>query len=378
LAKNGKWNNVSNTTWNNNRLEMWYGEDENNLTKATTDEFFTTYSLWKQDFVESLTWEVADNKPVAEPGTIKVNLKADYDSKNFDVRTEKGTVTYTAASVPTDLALTSTDADLAKIQQFDGQKMNVTIDFTPRARTLNGKAREWKANTWVTMTLPFDISVAKLSEALGYAIVNVIDPSRTKLGDNGYEVYGKLTMKGGNGYIEGTDETTKDTKLAANKPFMVKTADATTGVINFGSQKIIAPANAEALTVDAGKGIKFVGTYESMEVSSANDAKIWFLLGNNDNWAYIGSSVDPSITWNIVPFEGYLDMANADPSAARNMTFYFEELNGSTTAIRSVNVDDLNGKIATEGMYNLNGMKLNTVPTQKGVYILNGKKVVIK
>ena len=65
-------------------------------------------------------------------------------------------------------------------------------------------------------------------------------------------------------------------------------------------------------------------------------------------------------------------------SSARNMTFVFEELDGSTTAIRNVNVDDLNGKIAAEGMYNMNGMKLNTVPTQKGVYILNGKKVVIK
>ena len=65
-------------------------------------------------------------------------------------------------------------------------------------------------------------------------------------------------------------------------------------------------------------------------------------------------------------------------NGARNMTFYFEELDGSTTAIKSVNVDDLNGKIAAEGMYNLNGMKLNTVPTQKGVYIMNGKKVVIK
>jgi hypothetical protein len=65
------------------------------------------------------------------------------------------------------------------------------------------------------------------------------------------------------------------------------------------------------------------------------------------------------------------------PAAPANMTFYFEDIDGSVTAIKSISADNLNGKIA-EGMYNLNGMKLNSVPTQKGVYIVNGKKVVIK
>ena len=48
--------------------------------------------------------------------------------------------------------------------------------------------------------------------------------------------------------------------------------------------------------------------------------------------------------------------------------------NGETTGINTAN-----GKMETEGQYyDLNGRKLNAVPTQKGVYIINGKKAVIK
>ena len=138
---------------------------------------------------------------------------------------------------------------------------------------------------------------------------------------------------------------------------------------------LVAPTDLSVNANDAGT-VKFTGTYAPKDVTGNDNAKIWFLMGNNDSWAYIGAG--KTATWNVLPFEGFIDMTNVPDAAAHNMTFYFEELDGSTTAIRSVNVDDLNGKIATEGMYNLNGMKLNTVPTQKGVYILNGKKVVIK
>ena len=97
------------------------------------------------------------------------------------------------------------------------------------------------------------------------------------------------------------------------------------------------------------------------------------MIGSNNQWLFIGNNG----SWDVLPFEGYIDMSNASAPAAHNMTFYFEELDGSTTAIKGISTDELNGKMA-EGMYNMNGMKLNTVPTQKGVYIMNGKKIVVK
>ena len=282
---------------------------------------------------------------------------------NYDFAFVPGKLTINGAGA---LALGEGGDDLQLISDYAGQNVPVTIDFTARnARELPvGTARTWTADTWVTLTLPFNISVKDLSNALGYAIVNVIDPSRTTISGTSSKFYGKLTMKGGNG--DGTEDY-----LVANKPFLVKTADAITGTVNFGNQTIVAPTD---LSVEAGGGAKFTGTYATKNVTRANNADIWFMIGGgNTSWAYINTT--SSATWNILPFEGFIDMSG---SSARNMTFYFEEIDGSTTAIKSINADDLNSKIAAEGMYNMNGMKLNTVPTQKGVYILNGKKVVIK
>jgi hypothetical protein len=62
-------------------------------------------------------------------------------------------------------------------------------------------------------------------------------------------------------------------------------------------------------------------------------------------------------------------------SYAPNITV--EDFDGQTTAIKSLSADEIHG-LNVKGMYNLNGMKMNNVPTQKGVYIVNGKKVVIK
>ena len=284
------------------------------------------------------------------------------ENTNYDFTFVPGDLEITGAGA---LALGEGGDDLQTIKDYANQPVNVTINFTAR----NARAATWKANTWNTLVLPFDISVADLSKKLGYAIVNVIDKSRTEISGTGSKFYGKLTMKGGNG---------SDDVLKANKPFMVKIADdiadVNGGVIDFGTQTIVAPATDADRSVDADEDgyVKFTGTYLTKTVTPADNQAFWFLIGNNDRWLYIGKNG----SWDVLPFEGFIDMTNA-PAGAHNMTFYFEELNGSTTAIKGISTDELNGKMA-EGMYNMNGMKLNTVPTQKGVYILNGKKVVIK
>jgi len=225
----------------------------------------------------------------------------------------------------------------------------------------------WIAEKWTTMVLPFDISVADLSKALDYAIVNVINPEKSVVSGTGSKFYGMLTMKGGNG---------KDDVLAANKPFMLKLA----GDINptkqydFGKRTIVAPS-ALSVDADADKTVKFTGTYTAKTVTKADNAAIWFMNGNEDGWQYIGAS--SSSSWTIAPFEAFIDMSAA-PAAARNMTFYFEEKDGSVTAIKGVSVDSRNTNMNAEGWYNLNGVKLPGAPTKKGIYIQNGKKVVIR
>lgn len=307
-----------------------------------------------------------------EPGSENddaIMAKIEGDS-NYEIAADGNTWGKLTINDAAALVLKSDADDFAKINAFDGQNVNVTIDFTARnARTLGGQTRPWKAEEWVVLTLPFEISVSDLSKALGYAIVNVIDPDRTEINGTSSKFYGKLTMKGGNG---------NDTRLAANKPFLVKTVDDIANV-DFGSQLIVAPENEEALSVDAGLGAKFTGTYTTKEVSKTDEAKIWFMLSGFQNWAYVGTNA--SATWNIVPLEGFIDMKNASSAnEIRSMTFFFEEEDGTVTAIESVNAEGANSaaSAAAEGWYTINGVKLEAKPTQKGIYIFNGKKVAIQ
>ena len=267
--------------------------------------------------------------------------------------------------------------DLARINEKAGETQNVQIYFGPRnGRTLGG-ARNWKAGEWSTMVLPFDISVADLSKVLGYAIVNVINPEKTVISGTGSKFYGKLTMTGGNG---------NDTKLAANKPFLIKLAedlkvstdDPTPAdyYYDFGPQTIVAPNDLSVNADDAGT-VKFTGTYTTKTVTKADNAAIWFMTGNpapgDKTWLYITSAA----TWDIVPFEAYIDMSQV-PNEARNMTFYVEEIDGTVTAINGVTKEVIGTNLNADGWYTLNGVKLQSAPTVKGIYINNGKKIVIK
>lgn len=287
---------------------------------------------------------------------------------NYNFTYVPGALTITGATA---INLTGAATDAQTIKDYAGQTVKVTIDFSSRNGRTLGATRNWEKENWVTMTLPFNISVEKLSQKLGYAIVNVIDKERTVIDGTSSKFYGKLTMKGGNG--NGSEEY-----LVANKPFLVKIADNIAdrngGVIDFGQQEIVAPASEEDLKVDAGQGAKFVGTYKTKSVSKDDNANVWFMLGNYAEWAYITSDAK----WDIVPFEAYIDMTSMTGGAPRNMTFFFEEIDGSTTAITSIEAGNLNSKLGAEGWYTLNGVKLQNAPTQKGVYIKDGKKVVIK
>ena len=268
-----------------------------------------------------------------------------------------------------DLAFTSVDAAATTIANKAGETQNVTINFTQRNNRNygSGTGLNWQGEKWTTMVLPFDITVADLSQALGYAIVNIIDATKTVVNGTGSKFYGKLIMKGGYG---------EDELLKANKPFLVKMANDMNTATNypFGNRKIVASADP---SVDAGQGAKFVGTYTSKQVTGDDDAAIWFMNGNETGWQFINSGSDA--TWTIVPFEAYIDMSSL-PEGARNITFYAEEIDGTVTAIKGMSVDaaaDAKAK-AVDGWYNLNGVKMQGAPTQKGIYINNGKKIVVK
>jgi hypothetical protein len=231
----------------------------------------------------------------------------------------------------------------------DGTTLDVTV-VVGRNQAIGKYDGKWHADEWNTMVLPFDVTPKELSNAFGYAIVNLVDPSRTTEGNVAFKL--NLTQT-----------------IPANTPFTIRTDEDIEGGILFENKTIVAPTSAQ-VSVDAGCGYSFVGVYNTFTIDNTHP-NYHFLV--NGGWKHIGAS--SSNTYDIVPFNCYVDQSATSSVRPEDVTFTFEDENG-VTAIKTVNVD-AEGMFA-EGWFTLDGKKLNAAPAQKGVYIHNGKKTVIK
>ena len=249
----------------------------------------------------------------------------------------------TAAPAPTVSA-----AD--RLEAANNQKKNVDVTLY-RKQTISTTTYTWNPQQFNALVLPFDVTVAELSEQFGYAIVNVVNPEKTTEGN----IYWSLAW--------GT--------IDANTPFVVRTVDAIDGengtTISFTAKTI---KYEEAPEVEAGQGYKVVGAYSPVVIDKTSAGKKRFFGNNTDHG--IGASSD--FTWTIYPFDAYLDYTGN--ASGREVTLTFEDLNGGTTSISAAEFN--RNAVSAEGWYTINGMKLEGMPTEKGIYIQNGKKVVIK
>ena len=107
---------------------------------------------------------------------------------------------------------------------------------------------------------------------------------------------------------------------------------------------------------------EFQGTLTGTTIAASSE--------NQNNYAFNGLQfVWVKNTIEIDANKAWLSI-NTGVSSARGITLVFDE----TTKIANTNVTNI-----TDGnWYDLNGRKLNGMPTTKGVYILNGRKVVVK
>jgi hypothetical protein len=291
--------------------------------------------------------------------TLTVAAQACYkvigDNKVDDTRASGKIIVGEGTPDPIAFTTAADDADYNKIKSHAGEVQDVTVALNNRVtrQVPAGTAHPWAAMTWNTMVLPFDVTVAELSYQLGYAIVNVVDPSKTTEGN----VQFKLEMG----------------KIPANTPFCVKTdANIADGkVLTFNDRLIVDAGNYPS--VDAGNGYKFVGAYQNLKIDK-NTPTYNFLRGDNNKWAHIGAT--SANEWTVVPFDAYVDLSAA--SAPEAVTFTFQEIDGSTTAIKNVDASVNDVKAVKAGWYTIDGKKLNAAPAQKGIYIYNGKKYVVK
>ena len=202
-----------------------------------------------------------------------------------------------------------------------------------------------KAEKWYPIVLPFATTVREVSTAFGYAVVNILNEKNT----DETKIAFKLHMGA----------------IPANTPFVVKIDEAKNmNTVTFNSKTIV---NSAAPEVADGSGVKFIGSYSHKVGFKANE--YFFSVSDKKNDYYSGSATNATY---MAPLSAYFQT----PEASSARIIEFEEPDGTVTAIKAVTT--VNDSKINEGIYNLNGVKLNSVPTQKGVYIVNGKKVVIK
>ena len=145
----------------------------------------------------------------------------------------------------------------------------------------------------------------------------------------------------------------------------IQTAPSLTPLLIFNNSDqaktfLLIPANEEpnlALTVAP----EFQGTLAGTTIAASTDAQTNYAL-NGKAFVFVKNAIE------VGPNKAWLSFSTSN---ARVIRLVFEE---DATKIANTNITN----ITNGNWYDLNGRKLNGMPTKKGVYILNGKKVVVK
>ena len=216
-----------------------------------------------------------------------------------------------------------------------------------------GGNRNLNPDYWYTLVLPFEATVREISNAFGYAVVNVPNKNNTDAGVVSFKLKVDATP------IEANTLILIKTDEAINLEQQIKDDKA----VKFEGKTIV--YDPEYYTEDAAEN-KYYGVYETTPLQ---DDGYWYLSGGKfyNAGAYYRAYDKPLL---ISALGGYVHAVAG--AAARILV---EEPDGSTTSINAVTGETTN---SADSWYSVDGMKLNAQPTQKGVYINNGKKVVIK
>ena len=243
---------------------------------------------------------------------------------------------------------------------------------------------QWNKNQWHTLVLPFATTPRDISYAFpgedSYVYVNVADSKNTEIGNVKFKL---------------PDDVNE--VIPANTPFCVKTAEAydytaehtvmvggaenqvegilltfNRNVDKYGPYVIVEPTDniVKDETFENEWGYTFEGTYNQEFEIDYKKSYLRFL--GPDNWKYI-LSTSTNAKYTLPPYYGYVNLGEGF-AGTREVIFTFEEEDGSTTVIRDV--DFMNGNKSAEGLYRVDGVKVQGTTTQKGVYIQDGKKFV--
>lgn len=274
------------------------------------------------------------------------------NNANYNISFVKGGIKLGTANT---LVLDPTDTQLEG-RITDANNKDYAIKFGSKAM----KEKEWYA-----MVLPFATTPAELVDALGtYVVVNTLSDASSL-----NNIKFKLEM----------DE------IAAGTPFIIKPAeevnwsvfklvdDGTTATVDESLKKI-----SETITPTVTAGATLTGVYKKTTIKNDPDGLVEWLCDTGykegtkgNNWLKPKNSAH-----DVMPLEAYMILAEGSSYAP---VITVEDFDGYTTSIQTLNAGEINDlNVAAEGWYTLQGVKLDSAPTEKGIYIFNGKKVMVK
>ena len=221
-------------------------------------------------------------------------------------------------------------------------KTGVDVTFT---------SRNILQDNWNVLCLPFDVTIKQVSDAFGYAAVDLLNPAPTD-GNMHFVITSTGLIEAGTPFIV---KPTSDPELGAKSNF--------NQITFYGVDVKAFSANPEPVKDNGGN--KFCGTFMA-QTTFYGDA-FWYMSQGMWKQASKYTEANPA---KLGAYRGYIELASA---GAR---IFVEEPDGTITAIDGLQLN--NNEANAEGWYTVNGMKLDAAPTQKGTYINNGKKVIVK
>ena len=144
----------------------------------------------------------------------------------------------------------------------------------------------------------------------------------------------------------------------------IQTAPSLTPLLIFNNSDqaktfLLIPANEEP-EVELTVAPEFKGTLAATTITASNEGTTNYAL-NGKAFVWVKNAIE------VGPNKAWLSVNNSN---ARANSIVFDD----ATKIANTNITN----ITNGNWYDLNGRKLDKMPTKKGVYILNGKKVVVK
>ena len=227
----------------------------------------------------------------------------------------------------------------------EGNQYNVTL-----------KNRSFGSGKWYALVLPFSVSQKQMKGVFGEGVKVLHYNNVTGSTLNLFEHYYQMIVGG--------------------TPVLVKPSQD----VNDPKFNNVTLTSKEVVEMEY-TGFKCTGSWDNVDFPKYS----YFIDANKSKfYQYDPTKVAPGKAPHAGAFRTWIISTSNNPSTAKQLTMRINgiEDNNETTAIwNAVIGNDDNAEVASKGIYNLSGQKMNVTDTRslsKGIYIVNGKKYIVK